>query len=160
MCTFGRSLLRGKYPTETNRNTTERHDMELNGNMYRGTEQTGRTDIAIARVEQVTPFPFDKVAKQIKRYSNAEVGCSVSLFLSIFFFVVFLPCFHFFIFSWFFFVVFSRTGRALKVERYVSAAAPVGISIDVPLNNILLCIWFDRLPMPSDIRNDQLARVW
>ncbi|CAM9709198.1 unnamed protein product [Ectocarpus sp. 4 AP-2014] len=35
--------------------------------------KTGRTDIAIARVEQVTPFPFDKVAKQIKRYSNAEV---------------------------------------------------------------------------------------
>lgn len=36
--------------------------------------QSGRTDIAIARVEQVTPFPFDKVAKQIKLYHNAEVG--------------------------------------------------------------------------------------
>lgn len=36
--------------------------------------QAGRTDIAIARVEQLTPFPFDKVAKQIKLYHNAEVG--------------------------------------------------------------------------------------
>lgn len=36
--------------------------------------QSGRTDIAIARVEQLTPFPFDKVAKQIKHYHNAEVG--------------------------------------------------------------------------------------
>eukprot|EP00904_Undaria_pinnatifida_P004984 jgi/Undpi1/1615/HiC_scaffold_11.g05005.m1 len=36
-------------------------------------EKSGRSDIAIARVEQVSPFPFDKVAKQTKRYPNAEV---------------------------------------------------------------------------------------
>lgn len=38
------------------------------------TNQAGRMDIAIVRVEQVSPFPFDKVAKQIAHYHNAEVG--------------------------------------------------------------------------------------
>ncbi|CAM9932887.1 unnamed protein product [Pylaiella littoralis] len=36
-------------------------------------EKAGRTDIAIARVEQLSPFPFDKVAKQTKLYPDAEV---------------------------------------------------------------------------------------
>ncbi|CAM9964849.1 unnamed protein product, partial [Hapterophycus canaliculatus] len=36
-------------------------------------KQAGRTDIAIVRVEQVSPFPFDKVAVHIKKYHNAEV---------------------------------------------------------------------------------------
>ncbi|CAM9192574.1 unnamed protein product [Ascophyllum nodosum] len=36
-------------------------------------KKTDRTDIAIARVEQLSPFPFDKVAKQMRIYPNAEV---------------------------------------------------------------------------------------
>ena len=53
--------------------------------------QIGRTDIAIARVEQLSPFPFDKVAKQTKRYPNAEVGvgcCVLSMFLLLILLVV------------------------------------------------------------------------
>ncbi|CAM9750817.1 unnamed protein product, partial [Choristocarpus tenellus] len=33
----------------------------------------GRTDIAIARVEQISPFPFDRVAEEAAQYPNAEV---------------------------------------------------------------------------------------
>lgn len=32
-----------------------------------------KDDIAICRVEQIAPFPFDHVAEQIAKYSNAEV---------------------------------------------------------------------------------------
>ena len=35
----------------------------------RGLEQ----DIAIVRVEQLAPFPFDLVARELRRYPNAEV---------------------------------------------------------------------------------------
>jgi 2-oxoglutarate dehydrogenase E1 component len=34
---------------------------------------TGATDVAIARVEQIAPFPFDLVAQEIKRFPNASV---------------------------------------------------------------------------------------
>ncbi len=30
-------------------------------------------DIAIVRIEQITPFPFDKVAEQVKKYPNAKL---------------------------------------------------------------------------------------
>jgi 2-oxoglutarate dehydrogenase E1 component len=33
----------------------------------------GINDIALVRVEQIAPFPFDKVAEQAARYSNAEI---------------------------------------------------------------------------------------
>jgi 2-oxoglutarate dehydrogenase E1 component len=36
-------------------------------------EKRGIKDVAIIRVEQLAPFPFDKVAKEVERYSNAEV---------------------------------------------------------------------------------------
>jgi 2-oxoglutarate dehydrogenase E1 component len=35
--------------------------------------KTGVTDVAIARLEQIQPFPFDKVAAESARYPNAEV---------------------------------------------------------------------------------------
>lgn len=36
-------------------------------------EQTGDKTVAIARVEQISPFPFDKVAHECARYPDAEV---------------------------------------------------------------------------------------
>lgn len=33
----------------------------------------GVNDVALVRVEQIAPFPFDKVAEQAARYSNAEI---------------------------------------------------------------------------------------
>lgn len=30
-------------------------------------------DVAVCRVEQLTPFPFDKVAEQAAKYPNAEI---------------------------------------------------------------------------------------
>lgn len=36
-------------------------------------QETGVTDVAIARVEQIAPFPFDLVAQEIKRFPNAQV---------------------------------------------------------------------------------------
>lgn len=36
-------------------------------------EKRNISDIAIVRVEQLAPFPFDKVAREISRYKNAEV---------------------------------------------------------------------------------------
>lgn len=36
-------------------------------------EATGRDDIALVRVEQIAPFPFDRVAEQVNLYPNAEV---------------------------------------------------------------------------------------
>jgi 2-oxoglutarate dehydrogenase C-terminal len=37
------------------------------------TQQLGRKDIAIARVEQIAPFPFDRVAEESKKYTDADV---------------------------------------------------------------------------------------
>jgi len=36
-------------------------------------EKQGIQNIALVRVEQLAPFPFDKVAREVARYSNAEV---------------------------------------------------------------------------------------
>ncbi|CAM9154642.1 unnamed protein product [Chrysoparadoxa australica] len=36
-------------------------------------EQVGRNDIAITRIEQIAPFPFDRVAEEAAKYPNAEV---------------------------------------------------------------------------------------
>ena len=36
-------------------------------------EKKGVDDVAIVRVEQISPFPFDKVAEEMARYSNAEL---------------------------------------------------------------------------------------
>ena len=36
-------------------------------------ERRGITDVAIVRLEQIAPFPWDKMAKEIALYSNAEV---------------------------------------------------------------------------------------
>uniref|UniRef100_A0A7S2S9S3 2-oxoglutarate dehydrogenase, mitochondrial n=1 Tax=Rhizochromulina marina TaxID=1034831 RepID=A0A7S2S9S3_9STRA len=35
--------------------------------------EAGIDDVAIVRIEQLSPFPFDKVAENVKLYSNAEV---------------------------------------------------------------------------------------
>jgi 2-oxoglutarate dehydrogenase E1 component len=34
---------------------------------------SGTDDVAIVRLEQISPFPFDKVAAQMAQYSNAEI---------------------------------------------------------------------------------------
>ena len=36
-------------------------------------EKRGVTDIALVRMEQIAPFPFDRIAKNAQRYSNAEI---------------------------------------------------------------------------------------
>jgi 2-oxoglutarate dehydrogenase E1 component len=36
-------------------------------------EKRGIKDVAIVRIEQIAPFPWDKVAREVDRYSNAEV---------------------------------------------------------------------------------------
>mmetsp|Transcript_39402 Transcript_39402/g.92015 ORF Transcript_39402/g.92015 Transcript_39402/m.92015 type:complete len:933 (+) Transcript_39402:644-3442(+) len=36
-------------------------------------EKTGRTDVALVRLEQISPFAFDRVAEQVKLYPNAEI---------------------------------------------------------------------------------------
>lgn len=36
-------------------------------------EERGVNDVALVRVEQIAPFPFDKVAEEAARYKNAEV---------------------------------------------------------------------------------------
>ena len=36
-------------------------------------EEKEKFDVAIVRIEQITPFPFDQVAEQIAKYPNAEL---------------------------------------------------------------------------------------
>ena len=36
-------------------------------------ETAGMSDVAIARIEQICPFPFDLVQEQVQKYPNAEV---------------------------------------------------------------------------------------
>ncbi|CAM9433924.1 unnamed protein product [Phaeothamnion confervicola] len=36
-------------------------------------EKLGRQDIAIVRMEQIAPFPFDRIAEEVAKYPNAEV---------------------------------------------------------------------------------------
>jgi 2-oxoglutarate dehydrogenase E1 component len=36
-------------------------------------EKRGATDVALVRIEQIAPFAYDRVAAQVKRYSQAEV---------------------------------------------------------------------------------------
>ncbi|CAL4975056.1 unnamed protein product [Urochloa decumbens] len=36
-------------------------------------KNSGRTDVAICRVEQLCPFPYDLVQRELKRYPNAEI---------------------------------------------------------------------------------------
>merc|ERR1719253_1420694 len=36
-------------------------------------EKQGRTDVALVRIEQIAPFPFDRIASNVKWYPNAEV---------------------------------------------------------------------------------------
>jgi 2-oxoglutarate dehydrogenase E1 component len=36
-------------------------------------ENRGATDVALVRIEQIAPFPFDRIAETAKYYSNAEV---------------------------------------------------------------------------------------
>jgi 2-oxoglutarate dehydrogenase complex dehydrogenase (E1) component-like enzyme len=44
-------------------------------------EETGSWDVAIVRIEQISPFPYDRVAEAVKKYPNAEVGlCFLFLF--------------------------------------------------------------------------------
>ena len=35
--------------------------------------EKGVTDVAISRVEQISPFPFDAVKEEVEKYPNAEV---------------------------------------------------------------------------------------
>jgi 2-oxoglutarate dehydrogenase E1 component len=37
-------------------------------------EKRGQTDVAIVRIEQLAPFPWDKVAEETARYNGAEVA--------------------------------------------------------------------------------------
>ena len=41
--------------------------------LYEERARLGVKDIAIVRVEQLAPFPFDKVMNELKRYPNAQV---------------------------------------------------------------------------------------
>jgi len=36
-------------------------------------ENSGRTDVAICRVEQLCPFPYDLVQRELKRYPSMEL---------------------------------------------------------------------------------------
>lgn len=36
-------------------------------------EKRGRTDVALIRLEQIAPFAFERVAKNVAQYKNAEV---------------------------------------------------------------------------------------
>jgi 2-oxoglutarate dehydrogenase E1 component len=36
-------------------------------------EKRGISNVAIVRIEQIAPFPFDRIARNCKRYKNAEV---------------------------------------------------------------------------------------
>ncbi len=38
-------------------------------------KQGKEKEIAIARIEQLAPFPYDLVTRELRRYPNAEVGC-------------------------------------------------------------------------------------
>ncbi|XP_039785956.1 2-oxoglutarate dehydrogenase, mitochondrial-like [Panicum virgatum] len=38
-----------------------------------GRKQSGRSDVAICRIEQLCPFPYDLVQRELKRYPNAEI---------------------------------------------------------------------------------------
>eukprot|EP00127_Corallochytrium_limacisporum_P007174 Clim_evm47s243 gene=Clim_evmTU47s243 len=41
--------------------------------LYKQRQEKGIKDIAIARLEQISPFPFDLIAKQANDYPNAEI---------------------------------------------------------------------------------------
>jgi len=68
---------------EMNPEVNARDDAEIrklifcSGKIYYELEKernvSGKTDIAICRIEQITPFPFNLVADEVKRYSNAEL---------------------------------------------------------------------------------------
>ena len=36
-------------------------------------EQRERKDVALVRLEQIAPFPFDRVAENAAKYKNAEI---------------------------------------------------------------------------------------
>ena len=36
-------------------------------------EKQGRKDVALVRIEQIAPFPFDRIASNVRRFPNAEV---------------------------------------------------------------------------------------
>ena len=36
-------------------------------------EKRGRSDVALVRLEQIAPFPFERIAQNVATYSNAEV---------------------------------------------------------------------------------------
>jgi 2-oxoglutarate dehydrogenase complex dehydrogenase (E1) component-like enzyme len=36
-------------------------------------EKRGTSDVALVRLEQIAPFAFDRIAKNAKKYSNAEI---------------------------------------------------------------------------------------
>lgn len=36
-------------------------------------EQRGRKDVAFVRIEQIAPFPFDRVAENAAKYKDAEI---------------------------------------------------------------------------------------
>lgn len=37
-------------------------------------KQGKQQDVAIVRVEQLAPFPYDLIMREVRRYPNAEVG--------------------------------------------------------------------------------------
>ena len=36
-------------------------------------DATGAHDVAISRIEQIAPFPFDRVATEVKKFPNAQL---------------------------------------------------------------------------------------
>lgn len=62
------------------RNTKQNNDNKLvfcSGKLYyellEKRRESGVDDVAIVRIEQLSPFPFDRIAANIKLYPNAEV---------------------------------------------------------------------------------------
>jgi 2-oxoglutarate dehydrogenase E1 component len=54
---------------------------------------SGRKDVAIIRVEELSPFPFQRTKAEIEKYSNAKLiwcqeGIIACLFVLLFFFFV------------------------------------------------------------------------
>ena len=97
-------------------------------------ERTGRvSDVAIVRVEQLTPFPFDLVCRELRRYPNAEVMWAQE---------VSLP----------FFSSFEREEEFEKRERETRESGRKKIR----KNSLFFCFSFSfSRPFPHSLHNSQ-----
>lgn len=75
---FQRVLPDVLHPPAAGVNKRTRKLLLCSGKVYYDLEKQreagGHTDVAIARVEQIAPFPFDLIAAEIKRFPNATVS--------------------------------------------------------------------------------------